>query len=442
MRQVAWVGAAAALLLWPAWLNGYPLVFSDTGTYLSQVPHHHLGWDRPPFYSAFLLVLSWQRTTWTAVAVQALATSWLLDVTRRVLLPVAPRWFTLVIAGVLSGLSALPWVVSQLMPDAFTGLLVLALVALVLAGPPLLRLGERMALVLFASFAIAAHLSHVPLAIGLVALLIVARRWMRPSPRPAWEWTVAPVLLAMIALFGVNLAARGALSIAPYDNLFLLARVIYDGPGRDALDADCPSAGWGLCPWRYDLPPTADDFLWRTDSPLTRAGGPQRVSAEADAIIRAAWRDEPGRMSAAVLRNTAEQLAAFGTGDGLQPWPVTVMPWINGDFPSFERAAYVAARQTNGQVLVPAWLCTTHILVSLGGCIVSLCLLPGFLRRHSPLGLAIAALFPALVLNAFITGALSGPHARYQSRIMWLPVLTATLGLAEGRWAEARRAFQ
>jgi hypothetical protein len=42
------------VLLWPALVNGFPLVFSDTGTYLSQVMEGHLGWDRPPFYSMFL----------------------------------------------------------------------------------------------------------------------------------------------------------------------------------------------------------------------------------------------------------------------------------------------------------------------------------------------------------------------------------------------------
>ena len=41
----------AALLLWPALWNGYPLVFSDTGTYLSQAINHYVGWDRPIFYS-------------------------------------------------------------------------------------------------------------------------------------------------------------------------------------------------------------------------------------------------------------------------------------------------------------------------------------------------------------------------------------------------------
>ena len=32
--SAVWICLSAGLLLWPALLNGYPLVFSDTGTYL------------------------------------------------------------------------------------------------------------------------------------------------------------------------------------------------------------------------------------------------------------------------------------------------------------------------------------------------------------------------------------------------------------------------
>jgi hypothetical protein len=39
-----------AVLLWPSLWNLYPIVFADTGTYLSQAMHGYLGWDRPVFY--------------------------------------------------------------------------------------------------------------------------------------------------------------------------------------------------------------------------------------------------------------------------------------------------------------------------------------------------------------------------------------------------------
>ncbi len=66
------VALAATSLVWPALWNGYPLVYSDTGTYLSQAIERYLGWDRPIFYSLFLLPLHLTLTTWPVIAVQAL----------------------------------------------------------------------------------------------------------------------------------------------------------------------------------------------------------------------------------------------------------------------------------------------------------------------------------------------------------------------------------
>jgi hypothetical protein len=52
------------------------------------------------------------------------------------------------------------------------------------------------------------------------------------------------------------------------------------------------------------------------------------------------------------------------------------------------------------------------------------------------LGFIIAALFG----NALICGALSNPHDRYQSRLIWLPVLTLSLLGAERRFSLRPRA--
>jgi hypothetical protein len=66
------------LLLWPAVLNGYPIVFADTGTYLAQAIHRFAGWDRPVFYSVFMLPLHATVTLWPVVVVQAVLAAWIL----------------------------------------------------------------------------------------------------------------------------------------------------------------------------------------------------------------------------------------------------------------------------------------------------------------------------------------------------------------------------
>jgi hypothetical protein len=118
---------SAAALMWPSLWNGYPLVFADTGTYLSQAIEHYIGWDRPVFYSLFLLPLHMTITIWPAIVAQALLVAYTLHLVRRTLLPAFSAWWLVPIAVFLSVATALPWFASQLVPDVFTSLLVLVL---------------------------------------------------------------------------------------------------------------------------------------------------------------------------------------------------------------------------------------------------------------------------------------------------------------------------
>jgi hypothetical protein len=433
--RTAWfaVPAAAALLLWPALWNGYPIVFADTGTYLSQAINFYAGWDRPVFYSLFMLPLHLTITVWPVVVAQALLTAWVLWTVCRTLLP---RVSAVAFAGggaILAIATWLPWIVSELMPDLFTPLLVLV-VCLLAWVPGRLSRREQIVLAGLATFMIASQQSSLPLACVLLAVLGVLARLRRPIrgarlPR-RWPLLVLPPILAVLALCSVNLAAHRRFAISPFGNVFLLARVIYDGPGMAALREDCPARHWRLCPYLDDFPAISDDFLWAPDSPLNRAGGAKLVSQDADAIIRAALAADPLGEAWAAWSNTAEQVGAFASGDGLNPWPAQVSPWIGRDFPAREAAAYASARQQSGSLAIPPALAATHQMAAVAGVIACVLLLPvAFTRRAPCFGFLLGVLI-ALPVSAAITGALSGPHDRYQSRIMWLPPFIAVLSLA------------
>jgi hypothetical protein len=426
------VPAAAALLLWPALWNGYPIVFADTGTYLSQAIHHYAGWDRPVFYSFFILPLHATVTLWPVVAVQALLATWILWLVCRVLIS---RFSWRAFVGGMAVLSAgswLPWIVSEIMPDVFTPLLILV-ICLLACVPERLSRGERTVLVGLAAFMIASQQSSLPLACGLSAALAILGVRHGVMIRRRWHLLILPPALALLGLCALNLAAHGRVAVSPFGNVFLLARIIYDGPGMDALRRDCPAANWRLCPFLDSFPPTSDDFLWTKESPLNRAGGPKSVSRDADAIIRAALIEAPVSEARAVLSNTLDQLGRFTSGDGLTPWPVQVSPWIAQDFPAREAAAYASARQQAAILSVPKPLTEVHTIAALAGVAACILLLPiAFIRRAPCAGFLVGVLI-ALPLSAAITGGLSAPHERYQSRIMWLPPFIAAVSLASLR---------
>ena len=67
-----------------------------------------------------------------------------------------------------------------------------------------------------------------------------------------------------------------------------------------------------------------------------------------------------------------------------------------------------------------------------GGCgpagvVACALLLFAALRRRAPCGGLLLAVLLVLPVSAAITGGLSGPHDRYQARIMWLPPFVAAL---------------
>ena len=438
------VPLAAICLLWPAIWNGYPIVFADTGTYLSQAVHRYLGWDRPAFYSMMMLPLHLTLTTWPVIVVQAILASCILRTVLLVLIPGRSPWWLVAQSGFLAVMTWFPWTVSELMPDLFTPLVVLMLSLLLFAEDRLSR-RTKSVVVLGSAFMIATQQSSVALAAALIALLWPLAIWLRrlrSRQRHAAEnasrtraggnapWiAILPLILALLAMTAVNLVGHGRLSPSPFGNVFLLARLIHDGPARTVLERDCPRAGWRLCPYVQSIPATSDEFLWNPDSPVVQAGGHKAVSGDADAIIAATLRAYPMEVLSTALANTLHQLGRFSRGDGLEPWPVQVTPWMAKDFPHREYAAYQAARQQRGDLAVPFPLAVVHQVVAIAGIVGCILLLPVALRRrHMSAGFLAAALI-ALPISAAITGAMSMPHDRYQSRIMWLPSCVGLIAL-------------
>jgi hypothetical protein len=153
------------------------------------------------------------------------------------------------------------------------------------------------------------------------------------------------------------------------------------------------------------------------------------VSREAGAIIAASLAADAIGEARAAAANMLAQLSGFASGDGLEPWPRQVTPWIERDFPPAERAAYAAARQQRGRLAVPPDLATVHRVAALAGVAVCMALLPVAGWRRAPcFGFLLVALV-VLPIGAAITGILSGPHDRYQARLIWLPPLMAAVSV-------------
>ncbi len=405
--------AGAALLLWPSFLNGYPLVFSDTHAFLVQAGQPVMVWDKPWTYGPFLLAWHGDTTLWTPMVVQGLLLSHLLWLTQKVVAPPRPGAHLLLCAGLALG-SAAPWFAAQLMPDIFAPMTVLCL--FVLGFGDRLSRGERGWAAGLGVMAVAFHLSHLIIAAACLGVIALRRRW------PALRAASVPLVGAVAILLLTNAIGHGRLGISPFGSVFALARLVADGPARAVIDRECPEAGWKLCAWKGKLPTDSDAFLWDGKGPAW-APHPRDLGAEASAILRrTVWTDPLGVLRAA-MGNTLTQLRRVALGDTLGP------DWLEGSitgslrawFPPAEMARFEASAQLQGR-LAP-WgrmLNPLHAALLLAGAAGT-----GFvlLRGAGPARGLAAMVLAGLLANAFATGALSGPHDRYQARIAWLLLL-------------------
>ena len=434
MRSVRAIVLGALVLMWPAFWNGYPILYSDTNAFMVQGILHFFIWDKPFVYGPWMSLFHWQYSLWPVLFAQALMVASILwiatqsahipgfpdfkaDSNTSVTHPVRAIRF-LLICIVLSLVSALPWVTSLLMPDIYAPITVLCIY--ILAVRPDLRLVQRLWVLLIGTFAIASHLSHLVIAAGV--LLVVALFGINRL-----KVAVLPLLLALAVLVTTNLSGFQKFAISPFGSVFLLARLAADGHIKPVLDVSCAKQKIYMCDWKDRLAVDSDELMWDGQGPVwSHPGGPIGLAPEASVLVAAAVKENPLGVLQSLVKNTWTELWMVGLGDTLHPdhLDLSVGERLRIYFPEAELTRYQQSRQvrnvlaTSSSVFnVLGWIGTLTGLIA--------CLYfawRAWIGRQRADIMLIAMILVGLLANAFATGALSKPHYRYQTRIAWLLV--------------------
>lgn len=422
--RAAWLGAGVLgtlLLLLPAFYNGFPLVYFDTGGYLERGFDGTLFPGRSLVYGLFMrAAMAAGGGLWPLVLVQAALVVWLALRTATLVEPALRPADALALAGLTALATGLPWYAAQATPDFLTASLVLALYLAAWHWGHL-SVAERWAVGGAVVLAVASHLSHIPLAAGLVVLTAAVSA--------GWGRVKRLVALAMAGVVAVPLAAAavtGEFRLTPGGTGFVFGRLVQDGIVARFLDERCPSPEYRLCEHRAALPRTAEEWLWTESSPLAHLGGWDAATPEMQRIAWESLLAYPRRHLTSALHATWRQLLRVRTGEGLDEAQHHTIYAIGRYLPQ-EMPTFAAARQ-QALALPLGDINRVHEPVALGALAL---LLPSvalaYRRRWG--GLAHLGLFTvvALLSNAFVCGALSSPHDRYQSRLVWLAVFVVAL---------------
>ena len=438
ISALATIIVGALFLSWPALLNRYPIVFSDTYGYLEQGIEAYVAWDKPWIYGPLILPFHARLSLWPIVAAQSLLLSTMLWLTQRTVLAHPRRTSHILLTLALALGSAAPWFTSLVMADAFTPIVVLGLF-IVAYGPGRLSRATLIATGIVTALAIAAHLSHLVLAAACIATL-TALRWR--NLRTAWR-PALPLAAALLTLLATNIIGQGRLAISPYGSVYALARFVADGPAATTIRESCPAAGWYLCTWTDHLTTDSDAFLWSPTEPMSKdAYGAIRLAPEASAILRQTLLHHPLAMAAAAARNTLDQLTLVRIGDALIPdyLEITVGDTLHTYFPPNELARFQDGLQVQGRLRPLAEPFNPYLSALLAIGAATTLVVAMTRHRRTPTLAAFATLtLVALLANAFATGALSGPHDRYQARIAWLVLLPPILLLESHRYRSGVR---
>jgi len=422
----AGAGLAATLtLLAPAIWNGFPLLQYDTGGYLARWFEGYLVPSRSVVYGLFVAA-GWPLDFWPVVALQAAATVWVLALVLRSYGFGERPWTLFAVIVGLSVATTLPWIAGILLTDIFAGLAVLTL-HLVVMRPGTLGRNERLALVLFIAFAGATHsatfLVLAGLALAALTVSFIDRRIVAPV---AAKRAALVVALSAVVLLGANFAVSGRLAWTPGGYGIVFARMLQDGIVKRYLDAHCAERHFKLCPYRNELPRTADAFLWGA-GPFNALGRFDGLGDEMRTIVIESLIEYPGMQLETALAASAKQLVSVATGEGV----LTVI-WhtyrIMERYTPSVLPAMRAARQQHGELHFEA-VNAVQVPLALAA-MAALPLLFWFgLRRpaYVDLGLLAGTVSLAILGNAVVCGALSNAHDRYGARLAWVPLLVSVL---------------
>lgn len=433
-NEIAAVALLVPVLMLAALVNGFPIIFYDTGAYVLQGFERIFIAERSPVYSFFLAYAGGPASLWYAALAQCAIVAFAFVEFARALKPRLSLW-VLVIAGlVLTLATGLPWYAAQIEPDCFAAVAPIAVYLLAFHAHGLGPLRSAL-LAVVGTLAMAMHASHLGLACGLLLCLVAMRivvSWRGLDvARPALALPALSVIGAFAIVFACNYALTGKLFFSRAGAIFLEARMMQDGLIKPLLDADCPQAGYRLCAYKDDLPPRADAYLWEEKiSPFFRLGGFRKMGPESALLARESLARYPLSNAGWALADTALQFFAWPTGDGIVPQEWVLEPEFRRTIPR-QMDDYSTAYQQRGELwFLPLNL--VHVPVALASMVILFWLLRRAVRAKNWREATLPAfVLVALLGNAFICGVFSGPHFRYQSRMMWWPALTVILLGAE-----------
>jgi hypothetical protein len=411
-------------------LNGFPLVFSDSGTYLWYIAKEGTPLDRPVFYSWLLgiFTLNTKLPIFSIIASQALISSTVIYIFLKCL-QITKTKSRLILALFLTTATSLPWFAGQLMPDFFLGLGLLSAYTLIYYFEDL---NNSKRIFLFATFITTClvHNSNTPVLLSTLFIFLIAYQLHKnhdgPKNKHVLTRTLLLMVLALTALTINHLQTKSQLKQTPTAH-FLVNRLVDDGIIQKLLNEHCADTNYILCPYKDKV---QSSYLWGdSSSPFMQIRGFNSPAEESWKMIIDSLIYYPFDHILSSTKNTVKQVFSFNTGDGLGVYSekTSINRAIKKIYPS-DYIDFASSRQQQGTLKkLLSFIAPIHNIVI--GISFAILLLTLLYKKNHARSTSILTIFilSAIISNAAICGIFAGVYDRYQSRIIWLIPFAAAI---------------
>ncbi len=419
--------AGGMILCLFAFYNRYPLVYSDTGTYIYSGFANFFPIDRPVFYGLFIRHISLKASLFLVIFMQGMIISYMMHCFFRYVCRLQkPLRVLLPACLVLSGTTGLSVIVSELIPDVFTGVVFIGM--LVLLYGENIRKTDKLFLTLITCLALIVHLSHLVIFMIFILLVLViyaASKYYRTSFfYPKGVFWVAGIYLVSILIYPATHYAYDKKFYNPEASaVFKINKLNELGIMQDFLRNNCNQKHYSLCDY-LDKPEFNYGFLWDPNSPANLNGGWAAHVEEYERII-----DEVMAIPkyqriyrTKAVEGTFVQLFSFDVSDifksDAEGAPLHI---ISSKFPQ-DLHWYFGTRQNKGTLDFGTLNMIQYILMAIAALIILVIwnwkLLKETEVRRISSGILLLLFF--FFINAFVCSTLSIIASRFQMRIIWL----------------------
>lgn len=416
-EPLLWIGAAAMILLIPAFRNGFPFTYLDTHSYIHSGMTISVPFDRPIFYGLWLMLSSLRFSLWLPVILQTLLTAGLLYrlLTLHTDIQKQPFHF-LALTALLSLFTGAGINATMLLPDAFSPLLLLGFILLLTDET------YRKSYLTLLLFAAVMHNSHWLILIVLCVVYGIYS-WRNGLLQKRFVLQSAALILGgFLLLSGTNYLKFQQFTPSKASTFFLMGRLAETGVLSKYVADHCPELPAHLCENKANLLQGASEFIWTDSSPLQAGGGYIQNEAIYKGIVKGVL-THPRYLLPFLYRSFFDGFHQLFLNrvmiDGMEVNHFTFV-MIERHFTTDS----TAARQSL-QAAGPDTYPILNMFYQLVLLIAFIVLLFGAITLKNKLPLAVSLLVLGIMTNAWITATFANVDSRLQARMAWLLVVAA-----------------